>query len=180
MKDWVQIWCLFLFYWVSNSIISYFVIWAESLSRTLCIWLKHINWQLIFRVNRQNTWIHLSGCQTNCQKENKQVNSIHCLFSFQMVCSVFFLRDSTTLFIFLWLMISNIHFMWDLHPVWPKCFTYEPSMISPGLYFISPPHQYADSVLSTPLEFCCPIDSISPTAHGNVFKQLFRITFHLL
>ena len=98
MKDWVQIWFSFLFSCVSNSIISFFVIWAESLSGTLRMWLKHINWQLIFRVKRQNKWIHLSGCQTNCQKENKQINSIHSqgLHSFQMVCSIFFHRGSTT------------------------------------------------------------------------------------
>ena len=154
MKDWVQIWFSFLFSCVSNSIISFFVIWAESLSGTLRMWLKHINWQLIFRVKRQNKWIHLSGCQTNCQKENKQINSIHSkgLHSFQMVCSIFFHRGSTT-----FLCVVNAQqysFMWDLHPVWPKCFTYEPSMISPGLYFISPPSQYTDSVFATPLEFC--------------------------
>lgn len=51
-------------------------------------------------------------------------------------------------------MLGSIHFMWDLQTVWPKWFTYEPSIISPG--FVLPPTKCAVSVF-TGSEFCCQI-----------------------
>lgn len=81
------------------------------------------------------------GLRVRLQKENKWDNSIHSrsLHSSQMICSVLFLEIIPKTFFFcLWLMLSSIHFMWNLQPVWPTYFICESLVISPGFCLVLP------------------------------------------
>lgn len=105
---------LLLCNWLYNLAILFTL--AESLLRTLYIWLRHINWQLIFRVSKQGRWVYLSGWQTHCQNENKWDNSIQyrSLHSSQVICTIIFLGTIPLIYFCrinlfcLWLMLGSI------------------------------------------------------------------------
>lgn len=90
-----------------------------------------------------------------------------------MVCSIFFLRDRGHFFCVVNALAVFIYV--DRILFGPSVFHMN-SMISPSYILF---HHLPNTLIqcSQPLEFCCPVDSISPSAHGHVFRQMFRNHF---